>query len=121
VIVAFRAEARELLQGIGDAVLELEEASEAQQRRQIAARAFRSAHNIKGAAGSLGFVRVEQLVHALEDGFDALQTGRVGVSAEVADVMFSLLDVLNDAVATDQPEADEPTERDRQLIDQLRR
>ncbi len=60
--------------------------------------AFRAAHTIKGMSATLGFDKVAQLAHELEDRLDAVRTGRETVDRALIDELFAMADVLETAV-----------------------
>jgi two-component system chemotaxis sensor kinase CheA len=91
----FLAEAREIVQGIGDAILALEARADAGGTDPaILQRIFRGAHSLKGLAGMFGAAAVASLAHALEDRLDALRMGRERVGREVLDLLFEVPGVL---------------------------
>jgi two-component system chemotaxis sensor kinase CheA len=59
---------------------------------------FRAIHSIKGAAGFLGFAKVNDLSHAIESVMDRLRTGAINISAEVVDVLLRSCDELKSMV-----------------------
>ena len=62
----FAEEARESVQALGDGLLALERTPLAEARETVIV-LKRTAHSLKGSAGSMGFGDVENLAHALED------------------------------------------------------
>ena len=69
-----RIEAGEQTERIGLALLELEAGAGAAPSRQVVDGAFRDAHNLKGAAASLGFTLTARLAHALESALELLRS-----------------------------------------------
>jgi two-component system chemotaxis sensor kinase CheA len=69
----FLAEADEHLQSLEEGVLELERRGPS---AELVAGLFRSAHTLKGSAGALGFSRIAELTHAMEEALEALRGGR---------------------------------------------
>lgn len=55
---------------------------------------FRAAHTIKGSSAVMGYNRVSQLTHEMENLFDRLRQGTLDISAELIDLLFESLDVL---------------------------
>ena len=84
----FRSEAHELLQGIGEALLRLERASNEDERSLIATETYRNAHNIKGAAALLEMGRVAELIHKVEDVIGGL---RIGLQKSLAVSRFEVV------------------------------
>ena len=68
--------------------------------------AFRAIHTLKGLAGLFGFGSLAMLTHRLEDLLDSLRLGRVTVSSEVLDVLFSAVEACH-ALLSASKEGDE--------------
>ncbi len=97
ILKVFRVEARELLQGIGEAMLTQEKAANETERQNALKTAFRLAHNLKGAAGTLGLEPLANLVHALEDVLGAIRERQLVPTPEVIDEILSNSDVIEQA------------------------
>ncbi|MBA2627377.1 MAG: Hpt domain-containing protein, partial [Gemmatimonadales bacterium] len=59
---------------------------------------FRSIHTIKGMAATMGYDGVALLSHRSENLLDALRTGRIAVSADVLQLLFSAVDAIADGI-----------------------
>jgi two-component system chemotaxis sensor kinase CheA len=85
----FLSEADEHLQQLEEGLLTLE-------RRgpdpELVGALFRSAHTLKGSAGALGFGRIAQLTHAMEEALEALRAGRPADG--LADLLLECVDAL---------------------------
>ncbi len=85
----FLSEADEHLQALEEGVLALE-------RRgadpELVAALFRSAHTLKGSAGALGFARISELTHAMEEALEALRAGRPADG--LPDLLLECVDAL---------------------------
>ncbi|HEY2437767.1 MAG TPA: Hpt domain-containing protein, partial [Solirubrobacteraceae bacterium] len=90
----FLAEARESLQALNLAVVRLEEDP---QDRPTVDEIFRIAHSLKGMSATMGFARVAELTHEMEDVFELLRQRTTGLESEAIDTVFSCLDVLSAA------------------------
>jgi two-component system chemotaxis sensor kinase CheA len=55
---------------------------------------FRAIHTVKGMAATMGYARVAELAHRLENLLDALRNGRASADAAVADLLFRATDAL---------------------------
>lgn len=87
----FLAEARDYLQSMTDHLLELEkDPAEAGHLAEI----FRSAHSLKGMAGTMGYELVSGLTHAMETLLDSLRKGRVQVETEMVTLLFEAVDLV---------------------------
>jgi two-component system chemotaxis sensor kinase CheA len=85
----FLSEADEHLQQLEQGLLTLE-------RRgpdpELVGALFRSAHTLKGSAGALGFGRIAELTHAMEEALEALRAGRPADG--LADLLLECVDAL---------------------------
>jgi len=57
-------------------------------------RIFRAAHTLKGSSAAMGFEAIKELTHRVENVFDGIRSGRLGVSVALINVLFAALDVL---------------------------
>jgi len=85
----FLAEADEHLQSLEEGVLELERRGPS---AELVAGLFRSAHTLKGSAGALGFSRIAELTHAMEEALEALRGGRAADG--LPDLLLRCVDTL---------------------------
>jgi two-component system, chemotaxis family, sensor kinase CheA len=100
----FRAEAAEHLQTLNQALLQLERIASddpeaAQRRHDLIQNAFRAAHSLKGAARAVSFTDVETLAHGLESILHAARDGKLSLTVATCDVLYEVLDVLQQAVS----------------------
>jgi two-component system, chemotaxis family, sensor kinase CheA len=72
----FRVEARELLEGLGRVVLELERGEGG---KDAVGRLLRLAHTLKGAARVAKQPAIAELAHAIEEAFEACREGRSAI------------------------------------------
>ncbi len=77
---AFQEEARELLAELEAALLELDRD---RANLDVVGRAFRALHTIKGSGAMFGFDDVASFTHHLENAFDQLRKGTLGVSSDL--------------------------------------
>jgi two-component system chemotaxis sensor kinase CheA len=85
----FLAEADEHLQALEEGVLQLERRGPTP---ELVAGLFRSAHTLKGSAGALGFARISELTHAMEEVLEALREGHAADG--LADLLLECVDAL---------------------------
>jgi two-component system chemotaxis sensor kinase CheA len=91
----FLAEAREHLQELNLAVVGLEaDPSDSETVNEI----FRIAHSIKGMSATMGFARIAELTHKMEDVFELLRQRSGALPNEVIDTLLACLDALSGAV-----------------------
>lgn len=86
----FRAEGRDLLAQLDEALLRLERAAPPQ-RGPIVEEMMRAAHNLKGSAGSIGLKATAELAHALES---VLREPQALAAAGVFDLLHQTLTAL---------------------------
>jgi two-component system chemotaxis sensor kinase CheA len=85
----FVTEARELLEQAGSSLLELERAPDGSEPMNAL---FRAVHTLKGTSGLFEIAPLTRVVHAAEDLLGAVQSGRMALAAETADVLLDALD-----------------------------
>jgi two-component system chemotaxis sensor kinase CheA len=92
----FLAESQEILDRLEPLLVQLEKSGDP----DLIQAAFRDVHTLKGTAGFVGLVSIQQLAHKLEDVFGALRDGRLSISPELMDAVFagvrSLADMRED-------------------------
>ena len=91
----FLAEAQEQLESLNLAVVRLE-ANPAD--RDTVDEIFRMAHSIKGMSATMGFARLAELTHAMEDVFELLRQRRAGISRDAIDTLLACVDALSAAI-----------------------
>jgi len=106
----FLVEAQEIVDRLGEQLVELEHAPEdADQLNAV----FRGFHTLKGGAGFLGIQPMVHLCHAAEDSLGAVRSGQVHMSARHFDAAQQALDYLQqmiDAVGAGTEPDDAPAE-----------
>jgi two-component system, chemotaxis family, sensor kinase CheA len=112
----FLAEAREHLEQLNLAVVRLEEDPK---DRPTVEQIFRIAHSFKGMSATMGFAKIAELTHNMEDVFELLRQRTNGLPAEAIDTVFACLDAL--LAATESIESDGTEELDPEpLVRRLR-
>jgi len=87
----FIAEAEELLEGLDQDLVVLE--SNPQDQRLLD-KVFRAVHTIKGNAGFLGYNRLVELTHKIEDLLNLLRRGERELSPGITDVLLESIDFV---------------------------
>lgn len=77
---------------------------------------FRAAHSLKGMAGTMGFKRMQNLTHVMENVFSEIRNGKMSVTAHLVDVLFQCLDALENYLESIQQTSDEGTEENASII-----
>ncbi|HUA72958.1 MAG TPA: chemotaxis protein CheA [Solirubrobacteraceae bacterium] len=104
----FVAETREHLEQLNLAIVRLEEDPK---DRPTVEEIFRIAHSLKGMSATMGFSRIAELTHEMEDVFELLRQRTNGLPVEAIDTVFACLDALSattEAIETDGEEALDP-------------
>ncbi len=88
----FLEEAREHLDGIEGALLQLESSEGVD--FEIVNRIFRAVHSVKGGAGFFGLVAIKTLSHAMESVLGSMQKGQLPANTEIVGVLLGAADSL---------------------------
>lgn len=80
---------------------------------------FRAAHSLKGMAGTMGYKRMQNLTHDMENVFSEVRNGAMRVNSELVDVLFQCLDALETYVSNIQANQDEGTDDNEPIIKAL--
>ncbi len=102
----FIDESNEHLQSLSDQLMILEkEPDNADTINEI----FRAAHSLKGMAGTMGYKRMQNLTHDMENAFSEVRNGNMKVNSALVDTLFLCLDALQEYVSNIQQTQDEGT------------
>ncbi len=112
----FLDETDEHLQSLNDQIMTLENEPENQ---DCINEIFRIAHTIKGMAGTMGYKKMQNLTHDMENVFSAVRDGTIKVEEHMIDVLFECLDALENYVKTIRETSDEGSEENAALVKEL--
>ena len=112
----FLDETNEHLQNLNTQILELEQEPE---NMDTINEIFRAAHSLKGMAGTMGYKRMQNLTHDMENVFSEVRNGNIKVKPEMIDVLFQCLDALEEYKNNIQETSDEGTNDNENLIKAL--
>lgn len=112
----FIDETREHIQNLNTQILNLEQNPD---NMDTVNEIFRAAHSLKGMAGTMGYKRMQNLTHDMENVFSEVRNNNIKVSAEIIDVIFQCIDALEDYLLHIQETADEGTDDNAPLIKAL--
>lgn len=87
----FLSEGRDFLQGIGEKLMELEDAPD---DAELMTALFRMVHTLKGNSGLFEFPEMTRVLHAGEDLMDAVRHGQVAYSKDLADSLLNAMDFV---------------------------
>ncbi|WPC67875.1 chemotaxis protein CheA [Rhodoferax ferrireducens] len=117
----FVIESRELLEGMEDALLAIEQAEE---KDELVNAIFRTAHTIKGSAGLFGLDHIVAFTHVGESVLDQVRANKLQIADQLVVLLLSCRDhiaALIEAVAAGQIEPDaELQQQGEPLLVQLR-
>lgn len=111
----FLVEASELLDGLGEQLVELERTPD---DKDLLNSVFRSFHTIKGGAGFLNLENLVKICHRSEDVFNLLRQGQRQVDSNLMDIILQVLDVLN-RMFDEIRSGEEPAPAPQALLDAL--
>ncbi|MCD7835335.1 MAG: chemotaxis protein CheA [Lachnospiraceae bacterium] len=112
----FLDETNEHLQSLNTQILDLESDSE---NMDTINEIFRAAHSLKGMAGTMGYKRMQNLTHDMENVFSEVRNGNIKVQPDMIDVLFRCLDALQEYTNNIQNNADEGTNDNEPIIKAL--
>ena len=112
----FLDESNEHLQTLSDQLIILEkEPDNSDTTNEI----FRAAHSLKGMAGTMGYKRMQNLTHDMENVFSEVRNGNMEVNSNLVDVLFQCLDALETYVDNIRETQDEGTDDNEPIIKAL--
>jgi len=89
----FLVEAGEILEKMGEQLVELEQSP---QDFELLNSIFRGFHTVKGGAGFLAIHPLVEICHSAEDVFNVLRQGDRKVTPDLMDVILQVLDIVNE-------------------------
>lgn len=118
----FFSEAQEIIEGLGRALLSLDEG----QRRgrvdpEVVNDTFRGVHTLKGLAGLFGANRMATLSHELESLLDAIRLGRVSLDPGLLDLLFQGMELYGRILQAERDGSDQAIPEIDALIRRLQR
>jgi len=87
----FIEESMENIENLNQSMLELEKEPD---NKDIINQIFRYAHTLKGMSATMGFGRISELTHSMENVLDKLRSGSLQVSTGLITVLFQCVDTL---------------------------
>ena len=100
----FLDESHEHLQSLNDGLLGLEDNAE---DLSVLNEIFRNAHTLKGMSATMGYNKIAELTHEMEDVLDALRKEQLKINEDIIDTLFKCVDSLEqmiDNVGNGEPE-----------------
>jgi two-component system chemotaxis sensor kinase CheA len=112
----FIDESNEHLQSLSDQLMVLEKEPE---NKDTINEIFRAAHSLKGMAGTMGYKRMQNLTHNMENVFSEIRNDKMKVNGTLVDVLFQCLDALQVYVDNIRNTQDEGTDDNEPIIKEL--
>lgn len=112
----FIDETKEHLENLNNQLLILEKEPE---NKDTIDEIFRSAHSLKGMAGTMGYKRMQRLTHDMENVFMEVREGRMKVNPNLVDIVFQCLDALEEYLSCIMETSDEGTNDNEPIIARL--
>ena len=91
----FLDESHEHLQSLNEGLLRLEENME---EISVVNDIFRNAHTLKGMSATMGFAKIAELTHEMEDVLDLVRKEQLKLNEDIMDTLFKCLDSLEQMV-----------------------
>jgi two-component system chemotaxis sensor kinase CheA len=107
-------EANEIIAGLEEAILKLEENSG---NSEVVEEVFRSMHTLKGGAAMFGFDKIRDATHELENAYDQIRSGNNTVSKALLDITLEGIDYFKNLLEENTSGLDEKYHE--QLIDRI--
>ena len=112
----FLDETNEHLQTLSDQLMILENEPE---NEDTINEIFRAAHSLKGMAGTMGYKRMQNLTHDMENVFSEVRNGKIKVDGHMVDILFQALDALEEYRENIAENQDEGTNENEPIIKEL--
>ncbi len=113
----FLDETKEHLQTLSDQFMILEQEPD---NMDTINEIFRSAHTLKGMAGTMGYKRMQNLTHDMENVFSEVRNNTIKVDGPMVDLLFQCLDALEEYTENIQSTSDEGDNANEHLIKALK-
>ncbi len=109
----FLDETNEHIQNLNTQILNLEQNPE---DSDTINEIFRAAHSLKGMAGTMGYKRMQNLTHDMENVFSEVRAGNIKVGPDMIDTLFQCLDAIQEYTDNIKNTSDEGTNDNEPLI-----
>jgi len=111
----FLIEAGEILEKLGEQLVELEHSPT---DRELLNAVFRGFHTVKGGAGFLNIIPLVEVCHRAEDVFNILRQGQRVIDGDLMDVVLKVTDIVNSMMDSVR-DGEEPEPADAALLARL--
>ncbi|WFD11698.1 chemotaxis protein CheW [Tepidibacter hydrothermalis] len=111
----FLDESKEHLDNLNQRLLDLENDDS---NMEIVNEIFRIAHTLKGMSSTMGFTKMANLTHKMENVLDDIRSNKLNINTKIIDILFEGLDILEEFVKNIENEG---SESDKSIEDILNR
>ncbi|MCX7747372.1 MAG: Hpt domain-containing protein [Clostridia bacterium] len=88
-------EVKEHLEVLNESLLELEKDP---QNKELINKIFRAAHTIKGSSASMGFMKMENLTHGMEDVLQDIRDEKIQIDKKIIELLYVCHDFLENSL-----------------------
>lgn len=92
----FIEESKEHLENLNESLLSLEKNPN---DKNLLNEIFRASHTLKGMAGTMGFIKMSNLTHEMENLLHAIRNEEIQINTDIIDILFKSLDTLEDYIS----------------------
>lgn len=96
-IEVFVEEAQEHLNNLNQYLLKLEVSPE---NPEYIDEIFRSSHTLKGMAGTMGYEKISEITHEMENVLQGIRNGEIKINSKTVDILFECFDILENLVGS---------------------
>ncbi|NPV43024.1 MAG: chemotaxis protein CheA [Firmicutes bacterium] len=96
-IEVFVEEAQEHLNNLNQYLLRLEVSPE---NPEYIDEIFRSSHTLKGMAGTMGYEKISEITHEMENVLQGIRNGEIKINSKTVDILFECFDILENLVGS---------------------
>lgn len=113
----FLDEAKDNLENLNQKLLDLENDPE---NKEIVNEIFRIAHTLKGMSSTMGFEKMANLTHKMENILDDVRGDKLNINTRIVDLLFEGLDFLEEFVKNVESDGSEGDVNVEELIENLK-
>ncbi|MCF6097055.1 chemotaxis protein CheA [Thermovorax subterraneus] len=113
----FLEEATEHVENLNSNLLNLEK----NPTQEVVEEIFRSAHTLKGMAGTMGFNKISELTHEMENLLHEIRNGRFLVTSSIVDILLECVDLIQKMLENISLEGSEGQIEITSSVDKLRK
>ncbi|KDR95185.1 two-component system, chemotaxis family, sensor kinase CheA [Peptoclostridium litorale DSM 5388] len=113
----FLDESKEHMENLNSNLLELENNPS---NKEIVNEIFRIAHTLKGMSATMGFEKLAELTHNMENVLDEIRSGKMDINTNIIDTLFEVLDKLDSFIKNIEASGNEGAQDVDDLIERLK-